>query len=384
MIVKSNMRKAGLYIHIPFCVRKCNYCDFYSLGCGSASSISEYIDALCTQIEREAEQYKGVIIDTIFLGGGTPSLLSPDEFLRLCGCIRANFELSSKLELTIEANPDTITRERLIAWRKGGVSRLSIGLQSADDEELRMLGRIHSYEGFERAYRLARELGFDNISIDLMYALPNQTTQGLEKSLERVCSLSPEHISAYCLKIEPSTPFSKMDLSLPDEDTQYEMYMMLCDYLSSHGYEQYEISNFSKNGRRCMHNLKYWLREEYIGLGPSAHSFFDGIRYSYAPSLDGYLSSIKVGKMPERIPEDTHEPDENEREDEYVMLRLRLSDGVDALEFEREFGKDLFSRYDFDKFIKSGHMKKTGSKIAFTQKGFFVSNYILSSILEYI
>ena len=378
------MRKSGLYIHIPFCVKKCNYCDFYSLGCASADKISKYIDALCAQIERESELYGDVAFDTVFLGGGTPSLLSVSDISRLFTTIRARLCVSSDAEITIEANPDTITKDRLVAWRECGINRLSIGLQSANDEMLKVLGRIHSYEDFERGFKLARNLGFDNISVDLMYALPNQDPSDLLKTLERVTSLCPEHISAYCLKIEPSTPFASMELELPDEDTQYEMYCTICTYLSNLGYEQYEISNFAKNGHRCAHNLKYWLREDYVGLGPCAHSFFDGVRYSYEGDTSKYIAEISSGGVPDRLAEECNELALDEKIDEYVMLRLRLCDGIDACEFERTFGVSLFQRYDLSQYIKGGYIALSEGRVAFTPKGFFVSNYILSSILEHI
>ena len=378
------MRKSGLYIHIPFCVKKCNYCDFYSLGYADSKRISGYTDALCTQIEREAPSYTGVAFDSVFLGGGTPSLLSVEDISHLFKTVRDSLYIAENAEITIEANPDTITEERLKAWRECGINRLSIGLQSTDNEMLKTLGRIHSFEDFKRGFVLARELGFDNINVDLMYALPNQSTNALIKTLECVCELSPDHISAYCLKIEPSTPFSKMELALPDEDTQYEMYNELCTYLSSQGYEQYEISNFAKNGHRCAHNLKYWQREEYVGLGPCAHSFFDGVRYSYEGDTSKYIAEISSGGVPDRLAEECNELTLDEKIDEYVMLRLRLCDGVDENEFKTLFGKELFLCYDFDKYVQSGHMKKTKTGIAFTPKGFFVSNYILSQILEHI
>lgn len=378
------MQKIGLYLHIPFCVKKCNYCDFYSLRKPCGNEIGNYISSLCTHIKRDAHLYNDCEIDTIFIGGGTPSLVDCDDFCRLCDTIKDSFCLPSDLEFTIEANPDTITRDRLMTWKKCGVNRLSIGMQSACDSELLALGRVHSLDTFDKGFKLARECGFDNISVDIMYALPDQNPQKLQKTLDYVLNLASEHISTYCLKIENGTPFSKMDLSLPNEDEQYEMYLSICEQLSSHGYEQYEISNFAKNGMRSKHNMKYWLSHEYIGFGPSAHSFFDRKRYFYAPSVEKYTHSLENGELPEKLYESDDILSNDEKMDEYVMLRLRLCDGACADDFEARFGKSLTDLYDFDKYIKSGHMRKAGNSYSFTTKGFFVSNFILSDILKNI
>lgn len=337
-------------------------------------------------MQRDSHFYSDCVFDTVFIGGGTPSLMSASDTRLLLNTVKGCFNLTQDVEFSIEANPGTLDRERLIACREGGVNRLSIGLQSANDSELYVLGRIHTLGEFEKTYSLARECGFENINIDIMYALPNQTIAELEKTLEYVCSLSVEHISAYCLKIEQGTPFFKRadTLCLPDEDTQYEMYMRLCDVLKSNGYEQYEISNFSKNGRRCMHNMKYWLSHDYVGFGPSAHSFLDGKRYFYENNTDKYISCVKAGASPLRLEEETHDLGREEKMDEYIMLAMRLCDGVDAIDFKNRFGCELLSIYDFDKYIKSGHIIKKGNAYAFTPAGFFVSNYILSDLLNNI
>ncbi len=380
------MQKLGLYLHIPFCVKKCNYCDFYSLRCPTGFDLSQYISSLCSHIEREASLYKEYEFDTIFIGGGTPSLVECDDFIRLCDTIKRSLNVSENAEFSIEANPDTITEEKVETWKKCGVNRLSIGLQSASDKDLLILGRVHDLKTFEEKFYLARKCGFDNINVDIMYALSKQTKAELLKTLDYVSNLSPEHISAYCLKIEDSTPFAKMvdSLSLPNEDEQYEMYLSIFEHLSKFGYEQYEISNFAKQGKRCLHNMKYWLSEEYIAFGPSAHSFFDGKRYFYEPNIEKYTLPLANGSFPTKIFESYSPLSPEEKADEYVMLKLRLCDGVDNDDFEKLFGKNLSDTYDFEKYIKSGHMVKKGNTYSFTTKGFFVSNFILSDILKNI
>lgn len=383
----EKMKNLGLYIHIPFCKRKCNYCDFYS--CTSINGLKEYVSSVCNQINREAPLYKSYAFDTIFFGGGTPSLLGNDEFSLFVNTIKNNLNLTQGLEFSIEANPGTITKEKLLCYKENGVNRLSIGLQSTNDEELRTLGRIHSYDTFLKNYFLARECGFDNINIDVMYSLPNQTVSDFIKTLERVTLLNPEHISSYCLKIEENTPFGKMDyLTLPDEDEEYNMYISMCELLAEKGYKQYEISNFAKNGYHCRHNLKYWLSEEYIGIGPSAHSYFEGKRYSYADNTDLYLRQINCGRMPSKIceqaEENTHSSPQISKTDEYVMLKMRLSSGVSREEFKAEFGKafeDTFPK--ITDYLKTGHIVFENGAYKFTPKGFFVSNYILTEILNF-
>lgn len=376
------MKSLGLYIHIPFCVKKCHYCDFYSV-CHTNEGESEYVNALCDHIRNEAHQYKDYEIDTVFLGGGTPSVLSAESILQISQTVKVSFKLSSTLEFTIEANPGTLDAQKLSAYKNAGINRLSIGLQSTSDKELCALGRIHTLETFAHSYSLAREYGFDNISIDVMYGLPNQTVEDFSKTLDHVCDFNPEHISAYCLKIEENTHFGKIrsTLTLPDDDEEYEMYMLLCEKLKARGYEQYEISNFSKSGFYSRHNMKYWQSQEYISFGPAAHSYFEGKRYSYSRDIDKYI------KCPQKV-YDTENDGESvakiDKMDEYVMLKLRLAGGVDEGEFFEKFGTPFAEEYpEAEKFIKSGHMVHKNGAYRFTSKGFFVSNYILTEILHF-
>jgi len=377
----------GLYLHIPFCIKKCNYCDFYSLGCPSKENMERYATALCTHIEREAPNYKGRVFDTVFIGGGTPSVLPPELTKSLLTCLKNNLNISPDAEISVEVNPGTVTKEIAQIYKENGVNRVSIGLQSVKDSELNMLGRIHTLDGFKESYRILRDVGIENINIDIMYALPDQKTEDLAKTLDTVAEFDPEHISAYCLKIEENTYFYKIKdtLILPNEDEQYRMYLTLCDKLEKLGYEQYEISNFSKKGFRCVHNLKYWLSKEYVAFGPSAHSFVDGVRYSYKDSINDYIDAIDSGSLPIKVLESDIQLTNEEKMDEYVMLCMRLSDGVSIEEFENRFGESFKNRYKkLEMYVKNGYVTEKNGTFAFTPKGFFVSNYILSDILENI
>ena len=379
------MKKLGLYIHIPFCLKKCAYCDFYSITHTSEAE-RKYIGALCSHIKAESHLYKDCEFDTVYFGGGTPSILSPTLFSELADCIKNSLNLTQGAEFSIEANPGTLTKEKLIAYKNGGVNRLSIGLQSADSKMLSCLGRVHSLSQFEESFRLARACGFDNISVDVMYGLPSQKKEDFLKTLDYVCEFNPEHISAYCLKIEENTPFGKVKdtLSLPSEEQEYEMYMSLCHFLSQKGYEQYEISNFAKSGYRSRHNLKYWLSQEYVSFGPASHSYFEGVRYFYPKDINAYISESTAG-VPAKISEEMAEPDlKMEKMDEYVMLKLRLSDGISEMEFFALFGTELTEEYpQLENFVKSGHVSHKNGVFSFTPQGFFVSNYILTSILHF-
>ena len=377
------MKNLGLYIHVPFCVRKCNYCDFYSI-CHNEGLEKDYIEALCTHIKAESHLYNEHMVDTVYFGGGTPSILQGELVVRVLECIKSSFSLSKDAEITLEANPGTLDKSKLTAYRAAGFNRLSMGLQSANDQTLKCLGRVHTKDTFAKSFDLARECGFDNISVDVMYGLPSQKTDDFVKTLDHVCDFAPEHISAYCLKVEDGTPFGQVkdSLALPDEDEEYEMYMALCQTLDEKGYSQYEISNFAREGYRSRHNMKYWLSHEYVGYGPAAHSCFDGVRSFYPRDIGAYISAVQSGNYSRIVDDD--EQGGMSKMDEYVMLRLRLADGVDDTEFSRLFGKSFFEVYkDSDRFVKSGHAKIEGNSYKLTPKGFFVSNYICTELLDF-
>ena len=367
----------GLYVHIPFCVRKCAYCDFASFPLADLSWRAEYIYRLSAEIE----QYSGqnISVDTVFFGGGTPSLLSGDDFSRITDSIRKSFSLSSNLEFTMEANPGTVTRENLKSYVECGVNRLSVGLQSIHQNELKMLGRIHSYDDFLRTYELARECGIENLNVDLMYGIPEQTVRSFTETVGSVAGLSPEHISVYGLILEDGTRFSRMrdKLVLPDEDTECDMYYAAAEILSRHGYEHYEISNYAKRGKRCAHNLKYWNAEEYIGVGIAAYSYFRGRRFGNTKDPRVYISNFA----------ERYEYDEvitaSDAAYEYAMLALRTSDGIDLREYRSRFDEDFSESREalLTNYAELGFLKMTSERIALTEKGFYVSNAILSELL---
>ena len=317
------------------------------------------------------------LVNTVYFGGGTPTLLSAEQFSQIFGALHRSCHFAEDCEITCECNPATADLEKLRALREMGVNRLSIGLQSVHNEELRRIGRIHSYEDFLQTFHDARRAGFDNISVDLMYALPEQSLCGFEESLTKLSELSPEHISVYGLKIEDGTPFAQMrhSLILPDEDLEYEMYLACSRVLARYGYHKYEISNFSKVGYESRHNLRYWQGEEYLGFGVAAHSYFLGERFGNSRDLTAFLRG-------EEILQEQSYLTKSDLQNEYIMLRLRLSEGIDEREFEQRFGISLRSiAPDLDRWIKGGLLKESQGRIAFTDRGFFVSNAILSELL---
>ncbi len=378
-------RTLGLYVHFPFCINKCPYCDFYSRT--DHTDISRYTSALILQMQDYAFAASRHDIDSVFFGGGTPTAIPVNQILRIIDGIYDNFNVRSDVEFTIEANPATVTASELRKLRRAGVNRVSIGLQSANENELKALGRIHTYEDFEKSFKAARKAGIDNISVDLMYGIPDQTPESFAETLKKVVSLNPEHISIYSLKIEEGTPFDKIKdtLVLPDEDAECQMYSEAVAFLEENGLEQYEISNFAKPGRQCVHNLRYWNCEEYIGFGPGAHSYFGDRRFAYKRSTEDYVKNMEYPGSVKDILSENYEIKATERIGEYVMLRMRLKEGVDTeffaatfgLDFERIFGKHL------DLYSKGGFMAKNGRCWSFTPKGMFVSSYILSTMLDF-
>ncbi|MBO5312770.1 MAG: radical SAM family heme chaperone HemW [Clostridia bacterium] len=384
------MRRLGIYIHIPFCLRKCGYCDFYSFRCVSPEREEQYVDALCKHIAFECSLLDGYEADTVFLGGGTPSILTTQSMDKIFQTLRESIKIKEDAEITVEANPGTVTREKLECYMRNGINRLSIGMQSTKDSELSRLGRAHTFKDFEESYRLARECGFKNISVDVMFALPDQDLEGFVETLDRVCELDPEHISVYCLKIEEGTFFYdiKENLALPSDEEQYEMYTTMCELLEKRGWRQYEISNFAKKGYRSRHNLKYWLSQEYIGFGPSAYSFVAGVRYHYPADINSFIEQAQLGLVESEIDEVVKKDNDDSEEalineiNEYVMLKLRLNEGVSCEEFYEEFGYNFEAMYyKIEKYTRTGHVIKRDGRYFFSPKGFFVSNHILADIL---
>ena len=379
MTINKGKKSLGLYIHIPFCLRKCAYCDFCSFDNLDEGERRVYADALVRQIESWRQRCEGYSVDTVFFGGGTPTLMPISAFDRIFEALHRNFSIEAGAEVSMECNPATGGEEYFRELRRLGVNRLSIGCQSLDDGELRKIGRLHSSADFVDTYGAARRAGFDNINADLIYGLPEQSTEKFLSTVRGFCSLAPEHISAYCLKVEEGTPFGKMggSLILPDEDAQFEMYSRGREMLEGAGYGRYEISNFARPGYESRHNLKYWNCDEYLGLGLAAHSYFGGERFACHRDMARYIVGEYLEGEPIKI-------DSDESETEYVMLRMRLREGLRFDEYSERFGRDAREKYGerFAPFVKSGHVISDGESFVFSEEGIFVSNYILSSVLD--
>ncbi|WP_343208962.1 radical SAM family heme chaperone HemW [Anaerolentibacter hominis] len=375
------MREVSLYIHLPFCIRKCNYCDFLS-GAYPDRDRRNYLAALAAEMKRYGMKMKGYVAGTVFIGGGTPSILETDEIEYLMVELRKNFWIRPEAELTMEANPGTLTMDKLSCYRRLGINRLSIGLQSADNELLRVLGRIHTREEFEVNYQMARECGFDNINIDLMSSLPGQSVPSWEDTLLYTAGLGPEHISAYSLIIEPGTPFYDRYQSgegLPTEEEDRQMYYSTREILSEFGYHRYEISNYARPGRECVHNLVYWRRGEYLGLGLGAASLMEDRRFTNTDSFNTYVES--AGRKDVRT--EINHLNRQERMEEFMFLGLRCIEGVSAAEFERQFHSSLDSVYGgvLEALGNDGLVRRTGDRIALTDRGIDVSNVVLAEFL---
>lgn len=366
-----------LYIHIPFCVRKCAYCDFLSAP-GSEEAKASYTEALLREIEAVKTEKREV--SSIFVGGGTPSALSPSLMGDIFEKIHKSFSVAPDAEITIEANPGTLSKEKLFLYRNVGINRLSLGLQSPEAAELKSLGRIHTYEEFLESFSLAREAGFQNINADLMCALPDQTYEGWVRNLRKVAALHPEHISAYSLIIEEGTPFAKRKLNLPDEDTEYRMYEDTAGILAEYGYEQYEISNYAKKDLACQHNVGYWTRKEYLGLGLGAASLWGNQRFSNTSDFSLYLNN---SGFPEKIRGDRDALSLEAEMSEFMFLGLRMTKGVSKAEFLECFGVPIESVYGnvLDKYKSVGLLEEKEGRIFLTRAGIHVSNGVMAEFL---
>lgn len=364
--MKSLTNPLGLYIHIPFCERKCNYCDFYS-AFYNKETLNVYLSAL----KGEIKKWGGNIhrpIDTIYIGGGTPSLLG-EEIIPLADCIKQNFNVCENAEFTVEANPSS-SGEFLALAKAAGVNRLSIGVQSGCDDTLKILGRTHTVSDANNTVANARELGFDNISVDLMIALPDSNIDTLQKDIDFILSLRPKHISSYILKVEPNTVFAKKydSLNLPDDDDTAEQYLYMCKAFQKNGYNHYEISNFSKGDNESRHNMKYWVGEDYLGIGPAAHSCVDGKRFYYPRDLQAFI------KNPQTVSDGT-----GGDKTEQLMLGLRLSQGVDLSRIYGEIPEDI--REKIDLLEKAGYIKANLPHISLTNSGMLISNSIIAELI---
>lgn len=376
------MRRAlSIYIHIPFCVQKCAYCDF--LSAPATNEVQEqYLHMLMQEIRQKSILYApDHIVETVFIGGGTPTSVDAKLLCQVLGVLREQFLVSADAEISIECNPGTAALHDLQWYRRAGINRLSIGLQSTEDRLLRKLGRIHDYEQFLQTYREARLAGFDNINIDLMSALPEQTLTDYEKTLDEVLLLEPEHISAYSLIIEEGTPFYDMELMLPDEDTERQMYELTKRKLAEKGYYRYEISNYAKAGRECRHNLVYWQRGEYLGFGMGAASLMKlsekEVRLKNNTSLQSYLQG-------DFSYEEEQVLTRREAMEEFFFLGLRLMQGVSLFTFVEEFGEDTIEWFDkaIAQSIEDGLLEQEGEWLRLTARGIDVSNVVFARFLE--
>lgn len=373
----------GLYIHIPFCVRKCEYCDFLSWSAGEEER-EQYVEALLLEIESYREFAKGYRVSTVFIGGGTPSVLLPKQMERILQKVYEVFELEKRPEITIEINPGTVNEEKLQCYKENGVNRLSMGLQSVNNEKLRLLGRIHTYQDFVGSYELARKVGFDNISLDLISSIPGQTLQDWKKELETAVAQKPEHISVYQLIIEEGTPFYEKYAEhpelLPDEETSREIYLWTGKFLKEAGYEQYEISNYTKPGKESRHNLKYWERGDYLGLGLGAASMVRNIRMSNTKDMKTYLERCT---QPKTMREDVQFLEEPRQMEEFMFLGLRKTRGVSKKEFRRTFGREMNMVYEkaLHKCLENGMLLEHKDRIFLSEEGTLLSNMVLSEFL---
>lgn len=424
------MKSISIYIHIPFCVKKCQYCDFLSAPADSRTQ-EVYLRALKQEIREQAARYREYEVQTVFIGGGTPTAVPCENLCEVLKTVFSFYRMNPHAEISMEANPGTVTKEALLSYRKAGINRISIGLQSADDVELKLLGRIHTYRDFQQTYRWAQEAGFTNINLDIMSALPGQSVENYKKTLETVLSLNPQHISAYSLIVEEGTPFyekygqeseklqatGEKQPDLPSEEEEREMYALTEKLLAAAGYHRYEISNYALPGRECRHNLVYWKRGNYVGFGLGAASMVENVRFENIREMQEYLA--EYAGMPDAEPvfaevaqgdkqalsneqefslrEDTHSENEQElsiREnvhllslqeqmEETMFLGLRLTEGVSKAEFHRQFGVSMEQIYGevIRKNTAKGLLIDEAGYVCLTREGMDLSNYVMAQFL---
>lgn len=373
----------GLYLHIPFCIQKCGYCDFLSAPAGREER-EAYVQALEKEIRSYGDFAGGYRVSTVFVGGGTPSCLEASQTERIFEAVKDTFEIERMPEISMEMNPGTVTKEKLQTYKNCGINRLSIGLQSVRDSNLRLLGRIHTYEEFLESFRLAREAGFQNINVDLISSLPGQTEEFWREELKTIAELSPEHISVYQLILEEGTTFYEKYAAhpelLPDEETSRAIYQATEEVLGQYGFHQYEISNYAKEGRECRHNLKYWERDDYLGLGLGAASMVRNIRMNNTGDMKTYLE--KCGE-PKTMRTDVQFLEEPRQIEEFMFLGLRKTRGISKKEFRRVFGRDIELVYEkaLKKLFSSGMLLEKKDRLYLSKEGVLLSNAVLSEFL---
>lgn len=372
----------GVYIHIPFCRSKCDYCDFYSLA-GKQDRMDDYQKALIAHIRETAALLKGYQVDTIYFGGGTPSCFGEKRLREVLSAIFKSFSVIKNPEITLECNPESVDIKSMSRLRRAGFSRVSLGMQSADPEQLENIRRPHNFLQVERAVAAIREAKIKNLSLDLIYGLPGQTMDSWKKTLEKAIALEPEHLSCYGLKVEEGTPLAervKRGEILPDDDTQADMYLWMVERLKDAGYRQYEISNFAKTAQESRHNLKYWMGREYVGFGPGAHSDLGGKRYAFRRNLEGYIKGVLEGGD---LLEESEIIPGRKRSGEYLMLRMRTLRGIEEWEYRREFVMNFEPIQRKLEFYESkGWAEQAGRRWHFTPEGFLISNQLILGLLE--
>ena len=382
LLSRKNKTPLGIYIHVPFCRSKCQYCDFYSLTTKEDSLHDGYLDAVCSHIKEAGALAPNYLVDTIYFGGGTPSFFGAEGMAAILTVIRKSFDVARDAEITFEANPDSVSYRLLRRLRSEGFNRVSLGIQCDNDDILKKLGRPHSYAQAVNAVKRIRKMGFKNLSLDLMYGLPGQSLQAWEHTLQNVLKLQPEHISCYGLKVEEGTPLYEYQdcCNLADDDTQADMYLSAIEILRQHGYRQYEISNFCRKGHVSRHNLKYWNGGEYLGFGPDASSDFGGRRFAIIRDLQGYIAGIRSGGQ---VLREVQEVPPRERAGEYLMMRLRTVSGLDPKEYEKRYLLPFGPlQKALEKHKEQGLAVKTfDGRWHLTPNGFLVSNSIISDLL---
>lgn len=372
----------GIYVHVPFCRSKCQYCDFYSLTAKDDKLIDGFINAICAHIKETGPLAPGYKVDTVYFGGGTPSFFGADGMATILTAIRRAFDVTADAEITFEANPDSVSDKLLRRLRGEGFNRVSLGVQTDNDELLRKLGRPHNYAQVVTAVQRIRKAGFRNLSLDLMYGLPGQTLDSWEKTLRHVLALNPEHMSCYALKVEPGTPLYgyKDACNIPNDDIQADMYLSAVEMLRAKGFRQYEISNFARKGMISRHNMKYWMGGEYLGFGPDASSDFAGKRFAIVRDLNGYIDGIKNG---DQVLREIQEIPQRERAGEYLMTRLRTTTGIWREEYEKQYLLPFTPlEASLERCESHGLATRTSDDHwHLTPEGFLVSNSIISDLL---
>lgn len=375
----------GLYIHVPFCAQKCNYCDFNSYKIEEKNQKTDYLISIRKEMELYKEEFKNKEFTSVFLGGGTPSILTPEELTTLMENIYSNFNIGKDAEITMECNPGTLDKAKLKAIKSLGINRLSMGLQVTQDHHLKYIGRIHTYEQFEKNYKDAIEVGINNINVDLMYSLPNQSFDEWKETLNKIINLNPSHISAYSLILEEGTKFYDMYLNkefeLNDEEVDINIYNYTIDTLCKNGYHQYEISNYSKEGYECKHNIVYWQCDNYLGLGPGASGYINNYRYSNICDIKGYNKCLEYDKRPIEEKNILSKKDEME---EFIFMGLRMNKGINLDEFYKRFNIDFKHRYNniLDKLKNLNLIIEQNNNIILTQRGREISNTVFVEFID--